>query len=232
MPLARQLACVVFLALFLIAVPAQAAPESADRPNQSFYDRIMAILKHPPKLEPAPAPGPQLPKGNTPIFGAAEISKEQMVNFIRRTNPLPKITIAIEELVDLYWEEAGREGIRPDLALAQALLETGFFRFGGDVLPAQNNFAGIGTTGGGARGAWFDSARAGVRAHIQHLLAYTTTREPLQPIIDPRYHIVRSIPRYFAQCPSWESLGGKWAIPGNGYGERIVRIISYIKGEE
>lgn len=229
MPLVRQVTCVLFLALFLVAVPAEAAPENANRPNQSFYDRIMEILKHPPKLEPAPAPQGQ--RGQTPIFGAAEISKEQMVNFIRRANPTPKITISLEELVELYWEEAGHEGVRPDLALAQALLETGFFRFGGDVLPAQNNFAGIGTTGGGARGAWFESARVGVRAHVQHLLAYTTTREPFQPIVDPRYNIVRSLPRYFAQCPSWESLSGKWAIPGNGYGERIVRIISLIKGE-
>lgn len=230
MPLARQITCIVFLALFLIAVPVQAAPGSANRPNQNFYDRIMDILKHPPKLDP-PSQQPSLVKKQTPIFGTAEITKEQMVNFIRRTNPLPKITVALEELVDLYWEEAGHEGIRPDLALAQALLETGFFRFGGDVLPAQNNFAGIGSTGGGARGASFESARAGVRAHIQHLLAYTTARAPLNPIIDPRYHIVKSLPQYFAQCPSWESLGGKWAIPGNGYGEKIVKIISYIKGD-
>jgi hypothetical protein len=115
--------------------------------------------------------------------------------------------------------------------MAQALLETGFFRFGGDVLPAQNNFAGIGATGGGARGASFESARQGVRAHIQHLLAYTTVREPLRPIVDPRYHIVRSLPQYFAQCSTWESLGGKWAIPGHGYGERIVKMLAYVKGD-
>ncbi len=233
MPLARQIICAFFLALFLIAAPVQAAPESADPPAKSFYDRIMDIIKQPPKPapEPAPAPGPQLTKGHTPIFGKAEISKEQMVGFIRRANQYPKITVSLEELVDLYWEEAGNEGVRPDLALAQALLETGFFRFGGDVLPAQNNFAGIGSTGGGARGATFESARIGVRAHIQHLLAYTTTREPLRPIVDPRYQIVRSIPHYFAQCPTWESLGGKWAIPGFGYGERIVKMIANIKGD-
>lgn len=239
MPLARQITCIVSLALLLIATPAHAAPEGAGGPaataqqtaGQGFYDRIMAILKEPPKLEPAPAPVRQVVKGQTPIFGAAEITKEQMVNFIRRHNPMPKLTCALEELVELYWEEAGHEGIRPDLALAQAILETGYFRFGGDVLPAQNNFAGIGTTGGGFRGASFESPRLGVRAHIQHLLAYTTAREPLRPIIDPRYELVRAIPHYFAQCQSWESLGGKWAIPGVGYGEKIVKIISYIKGD-
>lgn len=239
MPLARHLTCIIGLALLLVCVPAHAAPEGAggssqaasQADGQNFYDRIMAILKQPPKLEPAPAPAAKAVKGHTPIFGTAEITKEQMVSFIRRHNPLPKLSVAIEELVELYWEEAGHEGIRPDLALAQAILETGYFRFGGDVLPDQNNFAGIGTTGGGPRGASFESARLGVRAHIQHLLAYTTTREPHKPIIDPRYNLVRAIPHYFAQCPTWESLGGKWAIPGVGYGEKIVKIVSYIKGD-
>ncbi len=235
MPLARQLTCIAGLVLLLLCAPVHAAPEGADGPSQTdgqgFYDRIMTILKQPPKLEPAPAPPVTAVKGHTPIFGQAEITKEQMASFIRRHNPLPKLSVAVEELVDIYWEEAGHEGIRPDLALAQAILETGYFRFGGDVLPVQNNFAGIGTTGGGPRGASFESARLGVRAHIQHLLAYTTTREPLKPIIDPRYNLVRAIPHYFAQCQTWESLGGKWAIPGVGYGEKIVKIISYIKGD-
>jgi hypothetical protein len=238
MPHTRHLTFIVSLALFLLAAPAQAAPEGAgasaqvrQADGQGFYDRIMAILKQPPGLKPDSVRASQAPKGQTPIFGAAEITKEQMVSFIRRHNPLPQISVALEELVELYWEEAGHEGIRPDLALAQAILETGFFRFGGDVLPSQNNFAGIGTTGGGSRGATFESARHGVRAHIQHLLAYTTTREPLKPIVDPRYELVRSLPQYFAQCQSWESLGGKWAIPGVGYGEKIVKIVAYIKGD-
>jgi len=229
MPLTRQIICTVLVVLFLVAVPAQAAPEGADRPAQNFYDRIMSILKQHPKPE-LPAPAPQLPKGHTPIFGKPEVTKEQMINFIRRANPAPKTTVPLEELVDLYWEEAGHEGVRPDLALTQALIETGFFRFGGDVLPAQNNFAGIGSTGGGNRGAYFETARIGVRAHIQHILAYSTTRQPLRPIVDPRYHIVRSMPQYFAQCPTWESLNGKWAIPGHGYGERIVKLFASIKG--
>jgi hypothetical protein len=231
MTLTRQLAAIFCLALFLAASTASTAAAAAPAEtghSAAFYDRIMAILKEPPKLE-LPAPGTQPVKRETPIFGAAEVSKEQMANFIRRHNPLPRLTVAIEEIVELYWEEAGHEGIRPDLALAQALLETGFFRFGGDVVPEQNNFAGIGTTGRGARGAWFESPRIGVRAHIQHLLAYTTTREPARPIVDPRYELVRALPQYFAQCATWESLGGKWAIPGVDYGQKIVRIISYIK---
>ncbi len=231
MTLTRQLAAISCLALILAcASPAAAAPGAETGHSTAFYDRIMDILKEPPKLE-APGPAAPLPvRRETPIFGSAEVSKEQMISFIRRHNSLPRLSCAIEEIVEYYWEEAGHEGIRPDLALAQALLETGFFRFGGDVVPEQNNFAGIGTTGRGARGAWFESARIGVRAHIQHLLAYTTTREPLKPVVDPRYELVRALPQYFAQCSTWESLGGKWAIPGVDYGQKIVRIVNYIKG--
>lgn len=236
MPFARHLT-IACLILFLMAGLVQAAPDDSQTatPKPGFYERIMSILKEQPKLEPpiaVPAPPAHTPAGHrhgTPIFGPAEVSKEQMINFIRRHNPAPKLTVAIDEIVELYWDEAGHEGVRPDLALSQALLETGFFRFGGDVLPAQNNYAGIGTTGGGARGAWFESARIGVRAHIQHLLAYSTAREPLNPIVDPRYALVRALPQYFAQCSSWESLGGKWAIPGVGYGEKIIKILDYAK---
>ena len=223
------------LALLLFGGIAQAAPDDSQSasPKPGFYERIMSILKEPPKLEPPVAvPAPPAHAGHrqgTAIFGSAEVGKEQMISFIRRYNPAPKLTVALEEIVDLYWDEAGHEGVRPDLALAQALLETGFFRYGGDVLPAQNNFCGLGTTGGGARGAWFESARIGVRAHIQHLLAYSTAREPLKPIVDPRYELVRALPQYFAQCATWESLGGKWAIPGVGYGEKIIKILEYVK---
>ena len=42
-----------------------------------------------------------------------------------------------------------------DLAFSQALLETGFFAFGGTVVPEQNNFCGLGTTSATVRGAYF-----------------------------------------------------------------------------
>ena len=83
------------------------------------------------------------------ILGPAEATQEQMAAFIRRRNPQPKLACTVEEIVRYYYAEAGREGIRPDVALCQALKETGFFAYGGDVLPSQNNFCGLGTTGGG-----------------------------------------------------------------------------------
>lgn len=224
-----MLICLVILTGACSFCQAAAARETTVTGSTGFYERILKILQSSQKKE-EPLPEVKVPeKVYTPIFGMPEVTKEQMVRFIQRNNPQPKLSCTVEELVKTYYEEASIEGIRPDLALAQAILETGFFRFGGDVLPEQNNYAGIGSTGNGNPGEWFSSPQIGVRAHIQHLLVYSSTREPLKPIVDPRYHIVRRLPAYFAQCSTWESLSGKWAIPGANYGQRIVMIVEKAK---
>ena len=157
------------------------------------------------------------------IMGAAEASEEQMVHYIEKRNPQPKLNCSVEDIVRYYYEEAGREGIRPDVALCQALKETGFFAYGGDVSPKQNNFCGLGTTGGGVKGAFFATAQLGVRAHIQHLLAYSSTREPSEPVIDPRYQLVRD--SYGTRTlGTWEDLNGRWAVPGYTYGQSILSM--------
>ena len=97
------------------------------------------------------------------ILGEAVASRGQMVNFIKKRNAAPKINCTVEELVDYYYEEAGREGIRPDIAICQAIKETGTWNYGGDVVPEQNNYCGLGTTGGGVKGAYFETPQLGVR---------------------------------------------------------------------
>ena len=105
------------------------------------------------------------------IFGDAVANQGQMVNFIKKRNANPKINCTVEQLVSFYYEEAGREGIRPDVAICQAIKETGTWNYGGDVVPEQNNYCGLGTTGGGVKGAYFPTPQIGARAHIQHLLS-------------------------------------------------------------
>lgn len=165
------------------------------------------------------------------IEGEPLATQEQCVSYLVKHNPLPEITVTPRELVRLYYEEGRREGIRPDVAFAQALYETGFFRYGGDVVPMQNNYCGLGTTGSGVKGAWFDTARLGVRAQIQHLLAYATTREPRQEIVDPRYDLVKYSDR-FGRVERWTELNGKWAVPGWQYGQKILRLFADILSEE
>ena len=157
------------------------------------------------------------------IMGGPIATKEQCVNYLFRHNSFPMINTTPKQLVEYYYAEGVLEGIRPDLAFAQALHETGNFRYGGDVISWQNNYCGLGTTGKGVKGAWFPSVEIGVRAQIQHLLAYTTSRPPALLVVDPRYELVKRTDK-FAQSYTWTGLNGKWAVPGKTYGQMILKI--------
>ena len=159
------------------------------------------------------------------ILGEATATEEQMLAYLLRRNPQPKLTGTPAELVRIYYEEAEREGIRPDAALAQAFKETGFFAYGGDVDWKQNNFCGLGATGNGAKGLSFPDMRTGARAHIQHLLAYASKQPPTVPIVDPRYELLRTNrPDVFGRLSRWVDLNGVWAVPGRNYGQEILMI--------
>ena len=155
------------------------------------------------------------------IYGESELTKKQAVAYIKQTNPKVRLDCSVEELVDLYWQEAEREGVRPDLALAQSLVETGTYAYGGDVHHKQNNFCGLGTTGGGVKGASFKTPELGVRAQIQHLLAYTQKKRPQTKIVDPRYELAHNIRLERGMVDTWYGLNGTWAM-GSLYCEKIM----------
>ncbi|MCY8234183.1 SPOR domain-containing protein, partial [Priestia endophytica] len=150
-----------------------------------------------------------------PILGGTYLSPASMEQYAKTVNP-DAITLGI------YYLTFGEYyGIRGDIAFAQAIHETDFFRFTGVVQPEQNNFCGLGTTGPDNPGASFDTPRDGVLAHFQHLFAYAST-EPLPdkyPLIDPRFDLVQR-----GSAPIWVALNGKWAVPGNHYGQSILNI--------
>ncbi len=161
------------------------------------------------------------------IIGTPMATQQQCVNYLLSNNPHPAITVTPEQLVAFYYEEGAREGIRPDVAFAQALKETGFFRYGGTVTPDQNNYCGLGTTSTMVKGAYFATSQMGVRAHIQHLLAYASTRAPQESVVDPRYELVRGVYGE-ATLGNWEDLNGRWAVPGYSYGQSILSMFQDI----
>ena len=164
------------------------------------------------------------------IIGTPLASQQQCLKYLLSVNPHPNIAVSPEQLVAYYYEEGQREGIRPDVAFAQALKETGFFSYGGTVTPDQNNYCGLGTTSDKVKGAYFISPAIGVRAHIQHLLAYASTRKPMSPVVDPRYKLVRD--NYGSGTLNrYSELNGRWAVPGNGYGQSIMNMFRAILRE-
>ena len=125
----------------------------------------------------------------------------------------------IEDFARVVYEEAAAEGVRAEVVFCQAMHETGWLRFGGDVSVGQCNFAGIGATGGGVAGATFADVRTGIRAQVQHLKAYASTEPLNNSCVDPRFHYVtRGI------APTLDDLDGRWAA-GNGYGGKIYSLM-------
>lgn len=178
--------------------------------------------------------GPTTPTdGKTAIMGNAAATAAQMALYCRSKNAAPQITsCALEQLAELFLEEGRVEGVRGDVAFAQSLKETGFFRYGGIVLPAQNNFAGIGALNGNAAGnaASFPTPRDGIRAQVQHLKAYASTAPLVNAQIDPRFALVaRGCAPYVEWLGAGDNPQGKgWAVPGNGYGADILSLLSGI----
>ncbi|MCO5307561.1 MAG: glucosaminidase domain-containing protein, partial [Microthrixaceae bacterium] len=72
-----------------------------------------------------------------------------------------RLGIAIDDLLALYISEGAAEGVRGDMALAQAVLETGHFT---NSDTARHNYAGIAHYDGSASGVPFASPLIGVRA--------------------------------------------------------------------
>ena len=147
-----------------------------------------------------------------------------------------------ENIAYQYYTIGQKYNIRGDVALAQALLETGYFQYGNEVKPWQNNYCGLGAVGHttteeeyanslltnidhsrawlqvGIHGWIYDSVATGVEAHIQHLYSYATTASLPSgcTLVDGRFnHGNRGVASVITD------LNGKWAVPGNGYGENI-----------
>lgn len=173
----------------------------------------------------------------TAIMGKAQATAQQMALFCRSKNSSPQVTsCSLEQLAEMFIEEGEAEGVRGDVAFAQSLHETGYFKFGGIVLPTQNNYAGIGALNGNATGqaASFPDPRTGVRAQIQHLKAYASTEALVNECVDPRFSLVaRGVAPYVEWLGAADNPKGRgWAVPGAGYGANIVKLLGQILAQE
>lgn len=94
----------------------------------------------------------------------------------------------IRSFCQIYYDEATAEGVDPALAFTQAMKETGFLKFTGQVKIEQFNFAGMGVTDAGTNGDSYQNVREGIRAHVQHLKAYAVKNPAFaNPVVDKRY---------------------------------------------
>jgi hypothetical protein len=155
----------------------------------------------------------------TRIMGNGKLTPEQLHAFFINTatdSDAPRVA----RLAAIYVDEAQVEGVNHDIAFAQMILETGWLRYQGVVVPEMNNFAGIGAVSAKQNGLWFPCERTGIRAHIQHLKAYGSKEPLLGELVNPRYHLVT--PK--GKSPTVDGLAGTWATDPQ-YAVKIKSIL-------
>lgn len=116
-----------------------------------------------------------------------------------------RLGIALDDLLALYLSEGDAEGVRGDMALAQAVLETGYFTNGDTAI---NNFAGIAHYDDTASGSGFRDPIIGVRAQIQLLKKYALGNDAPLANADVA-------PNAGASATTWGGLAGTWASATN-----------------
>ncbi len=165
------------------------------------------------------------PTGPTPIMGPAVATLTAMLNVLAGHMPAYGADVQAA-IAQAYLEVGTSEGVAGDAAWAQAMHETGYLTFGGDVKADQYNFCGLGATGGGVPGYSFPTIVDGVRAHLRHLRAYATT-DALSadtPTVDPR-----GVPASLrGSAVTFQALGGRWA-PSLAYGDAIEAVIAKVR---
>ena len=152
--------------------------------------------------------------GQTPLRGVWSGTADRLASYLLGVAPAPLFTVPASVLAEYYVRYCAEAGLRADLLWAQMIHETGYGMYGGDVLPEQNNYAGIGATGGGVPGLSFPTAEAGVMAQVAHMVAYVYTESPVSwadATVDPRFDLVS--PRGVAAVLA--DLNGRWAYPGH-----------------
>lgn len=150
----------------------------------------------------------------------------RLLAFLRARNP--RLRAKFKKITVDYMRHGRDLGIRWDYAFFQMVVETNSLKFTGDVSYRQNNFAGLGATGGGVKGESFRSVSDGVRAHQQHLMIYAGLR-----VADPVAERTRKVQAWrildkwrkrFNRPITYSDVGAKWAPVDREYAKDIQAI--------
>jgi hypothetical protein len=155
----------------------------------------------------------------------------RLMEYLRSRNPdlQPRFDIVASE----YMRQGEMLGVRWDFAFYQMILETGSlsYRHGnrsGDVRAAQNNFAGLGATGGGQSGESFKDIPTGVRAHLEHLLLYSGEKLD-NPVAErtrkvQEWGVLTKWQSHFTRPITYADLAQQWAPGSTSYARMLDGI--------
>jgi hypothetical protein len=166
------------------------------------------------------------------------VTPGRLLAYLKSRNP--KLDPRFESVPGHYMRLGEQLGIRWDFAFYQMILETGTLSYrrgnrSGDVKPTQNNFAGLGATGGGEPGESFKDIPTGIRAHLEHLLHYSGEKIE-NPTADrtrkiQEWNVLTKWQARFTRPITFADLAAQWA-PGttsyarmlDGIAERFVEF--------
>ena len=157
---------------------------------------------------------------------AACVTPGRLMAFLRARNP--RLRDRFHKVAVAYMKHGEALRIRWDYAFFQMMMETNSLKFTGDVHWSQNNFAGLGATGGGVKGERFASVSKGVRAHLEHLLIYAGVYVD-NPVADrtrkvQKWKVLAKWQRSIRGNMTFGHIGQKWAPSDRGYASDIRGI--------
>jgi hypothetical protein len=154
------------------------------------------------------------------------VTPERLMQFLKSRNS--RLDKRYADIASWYKHHGEAWNVRWDYAFFQMAVETNFltYRRGngdwGDVNPRQNNFAGLGTTGGGVPGDSYPDVPTGVLAQIQHLVVYSGQRIPEPVGARTRLKqddIIETMARFKGRA-TFDDLSRRWAADRR-YGANI-----------
>ena len=135
----------------------------------------------------------------------------------------------IKDFCQVLLDQARSEDVRAEVLFAQAMVETGWLQFGGDVDrngKVQCNFGGLGATGNGVAGEEFPDVKTGLLAQAQHLKGYASTAPLNQSCVDTRFGLLAG---KRGSAPTVDKLSGTWAADKT-YGTKVMNVVDKLLG--
>jgi hypothetical protein len=166
--------------------------------------------------------GPPSAASGVSVMGPSVLNSNQLSAWFNAQGYVDVTSATVSQLAAWYVQEGTVEGVRGDMAFAQAVLETG--GFGSPDAVGLNNYAGIGHCDTCSAGWAFPSPVGGVLGQEQLLRIFAGGQG--QPAGAPAPVLPALTPAEEGRsgcCQTWESLTGVWATDPT-YGDQILSI--------
>jgi len=165
------------------------------------------------------------PSSQLSLLGGSALDGSELVGWYESQGYLDLTSATIQQLATWYLQAGAKEGVRGDVAFAQAVLETGGFS-SPDAINL-SNFAGIGHCDNCSAGWTFPSPQDGVLGQLQLLRIFAGGGDGPSPPVLPQLTTAHQFEA--GCCSTVDSLTGTWATDPT-YGAQILGIYSQMLG--